>query len=228
MKRIFTPIVGFVLLIALVFSDVYFFHIFSVKTVICTTQYGQCEQDDYQSLAQFLGKSLWLINVQEVVLSLANNPENKQVAVDRVFPNKLSVFILKRKGAAIVTERTDSLEGFVVSTDGYVLSFGKTSALPRIRYNGFRSLVMGEAIDEKLKNAVTVVHLIDKINSIEKAEVENDSLKARVAGGKIVYFPLDKDPRVLVGALQLILSRSKMNGIDPAFIDLRYKNPILR
>jgi len=56
--------------------------------------------------------------------------------------------------------------------------------------------------------------------------LENTRIKARINETTEVIFPITGDREVLVGSLQLILSRLK-NPV-PATVDLRFTNPVVK
>ena len=71
---------------------------------------------------------------------------------------------------------------------------------------------------------------------VQDGEIIDSNLVVEVTGGRSVIFPLQGDKEVLMGSLNLILSRlnsedekSRIEGAENVeIIDLRFKNPVLK
>lgn len=233
MNRLILWVIG----LALAFLGIYYvsssfsFGIFDflvVKNITCSTQYGPCSMEDYRLLEKFQGKNLFFLKSEDVVSSLLTNFKNNSASVTKIFPSTLSARLEKRKARAVIVEDLGSKKGFLVSSQGYVLSFVEQTPLPSLKYSLFRKLAVGKRVDSKLQNAVVLLYLTSKITEIKYGDVEDDNLRVILSNKSKVYYPLDRDPQILVGALQLIAYRSKMEGKYPKVIDLRYKNAILK
>lgn len=200
----------------------------AISDISCSTQYGPCGQEDYDLLNVFLGRNFLFLSTREISAQVLTNFKNQEVAIHKVFPGKIEVQLEKRKGVALIVEDVSSSRGFLVSSDGYVLSFVEKSPLPVLEYDHFRDLFVGERLDQEFQNGISLLYLTGKIIPPKFSRLWQNYLSMVLETGTEVYYPLDRDPQVVVGALQLITSRSKMNEKDPSVIDLRYRNPVLR
>lgn len=197
---------------------------FDVKSVRCKTQYGPCSKTDEGFLAKYYSGNLFFTNTGKVETELEGLFINRQVYVERIFPNSLSVSIEKRK--AIVALKTNGRkEVYLADRDGRVIDFVPESYLPTLEV-GSQELVVGESLDEKLQTALKLLYLTFKSQTVKAGQVQEDKLVVKVQEIE-VYLPLTKDPQVTVGALQLILARSRIEDKLPKLIDLRYSKPVL-
>lgn len=201
-----------------------------IKTIVCKTQYGPCAGEEEERLESLEGESVVFLDSSRVKDIFVEDFKIREVYVQRVFPNKLVVFLERRKPLVAIKLRGVNEEGvFLVSKDGTVLEFTKNSSLPRLELEDNSRVVVGQKVDEEVVSALHLVYLTYKLNATPR-NVEGALEKRGLVvdlGETTVYFARDKDPQVLVGALQLILSRSRIDGKLPKVIDLRYSNPVL-
>jgi|SRR3989344_1479029 len=203
----------------------------SVKNITCKTQYGPCEEEDYKKVQGIIGENLLLVSSSKVKAEVLQNFKNEEVVVHKIIPNTLSLIIEKRRAYAAVAK--DNLGGtFLISRDGKTLSFVESSALPQLALGPeYPTPIVGENVPDPVIRAARIVSLTSKIRQIKKATLANSQLTVDSEGTTII-FPEDGDPEVLVGALQLIVSRAKMESPavpkEPVSIDLRFKNPVLK
>lgn len=200
-----------------------------VQGIICKTQYGPCLQNEEEKLEQWRGQSLLFLSSQNVKEEFSQDFRIKDVYVQRVFPGSLQVFLERRK--PIIGLRVDLPEEgvFLVDADGVVLEFTRESGLPLIRLEDKGGIVVGQKVAEPVLQASQILYLIFKL------QLQGQSLSGTLAGSEFTVslgdvdalFTAKNDPRVLVGALQLILARSRIDGKPPGVIDLRYSNPVL-
>lgn len=213
--------------IALFLQKNFLTKILPVKNIICKTQYGPCENEDYKLVDRFYGESLMLVSETKIREEVLQNFKNESVVVHKIIPNTLSLIVEKRRAYAAVTK--DGLGGdFVISRNGSVLSFVQNSALPILNLGPeYKNPVVGENVTEEITRSLRIVYLTSKIREVGKATLSQSRLTIDSEGTTIVY-PEDGDPEILVGALQLIVSRAKMESKMPVNIDLRFKNPVLK
>lgn len=223
--------VAFLLIILFIGIFVFFVTsgLFAIKNISCKTQYGPCVGNNEETLKEFYGKNLFLLNSNKVRRKEESIFSNRRVFVQKVFPNTLSVVIEKRKPLAGVSVGIDKKGVFLVDSDGKVIGFSNISELPTvvIDQTNWKTAVGQEVADDTLK-ALQILNLLYKSQSMSSAHIEGNTLVVDLTSGSRVYLPQDRDPQVLVGALQLILVRSKIDDKIPKTIDLRYSNPVLR
>lgn len=201
-----------------------------VKSVSCKTQYGHCDLNDEKVLSKIQGQNLFFADIGNLKTELAQNFRNRNIFIQRVFPNRVSVFLEKRKSQVAFKLADSQTPGFfVVDEDGVVLGKVADTPLPTITLNSQGdTLVVGERLTERAKNAANLVYTTFRSQGKADGLLEDGFISVSIANDITVYYPLDGDPSVLVGALQLILNRSKIDNQLPKSIDLRYSNPVLR
>lgn len=203
---------------------------FLIDEVRCKTQYGPCSPGDENIASNMKDKNLFLLSASETIEDLKQSFINKSVLVQKVFPKTVEIFIEKRKPVvALMQEEVGNRGFFLIDKDGVVVGFTKDSQLPLIvvEYKE-EDLSVGGTVREKIKKAADILYLLYNAQSATQVQLKEDFLIADLPEGSQVYFPLDKEPQSLVGALQLIIARSRIEGNLPKSIDLRYSNPVLK
>lgn len=203
--------------------------LFSVDRVVCKTQYGPCDKEDEERVSFARGENLFLTSPQKIKNNLVSNFSNKEISIQKIFPNTIEVVIEKRKAVLGVASKNLSDRGvFLLDRDGVVLELVRETALPMIILDQESGLIVGGEVGKDVKRAAAIMTLVYTGEKANRAELNSDSLILFLQDGTSVQFPLDKDPEIIVGALQLIIARSKIEGRLPKSIDLRYSNPILK
>lgn len=200
---------------------------FLVRDVDCKTQYGPCSSKDLEKLESYKGANLFLIDTNRIAERLLSDFGNGRVYVYRVFPAKLAATIAKKR-AFVAFARQDEPDTFLVSADGTVLSSEANSPLPTVYTDSQAKIVVGAMLDKQAVTAAKIVYLAYKAYGASSGQLAGETLTIQLPDQATVYFPLQADPEVLIGALQLIHNESKMQGKLPRVIDLRYSNPVLR
>ncbi|MBI2268289.1 MAG: hypothetical protein HYU80_02435 [Candidatus Blackburnbacteria bacterium] len=203
--------------------------VFTVKSIECKSQYGPCLEEDISVTRGFLGSSLLFLDTSQVSVALSRSFKNRKVYVQKVFPGTLQIVIEKRR-TFVAVGKTSFKDGiFLTSQDGMVLSEVYDTALPKLFLDDTYSLpvVGGRLTDEEIV-AARLLFLTYKVQGVLFGSFHKDYVEVKLEDGSLVYYGLDKDPQVLIGALQLIIARSKMENKLPKIIDLRYSNPVLR
>lgn len=202
--------------------------LFDIKSIDCKSQFGPCDQKEEEKLNVFLDKNLFTVGKKDVNQALAGNFMNKAVNIQRVFPNRLVVNIKKRKALVAIKIKGWDEGMFLLDKEGVVVDFVKSSGLPSVILNNGDGLIVGKKSEPNLDQVVKILYTAYKAEGIKIAQLEDGKLSLITKEGVEAIFPLDGDFQVLVGALQLILSRSRIDGKLPKTIDLRYSNPVLR
>lgn len=200
--------------------------LFALKNIHCKTQYGPCSKSDEERLTTLLGENFFFYNTQTLTLGLKKAFLNRSVYVEKIFPDTLSVSIEKRK-AIVVVKLPEKNDLYLVDVDGEIIDKVQESFLPNLTVED-TTLEVGQRLNQKNLTAAKIFHLVFKADNIRQAKVEDNKLIVQTGDAATVYFPLTRDPQALVGALQLILTRSRIEGKLPKLIDLRYSKPILK
>lgn len=205
-------------------------NISAIDDIRCKTQYGPCDEIDEEKLKEFYGQNLFLVGSHRVEERLKQNFQNRNVYVQKVFPKKLVVILDRRKPFIALTNEV--VTGvFLLDVEGVVMGISEESPLPVLVLWRDVNFVVGSQVDDKTKQASQILFATKRAQQAEKGEYKNqkDDFFTVVLPNNIkVYYPFERDPAVLIGALQLILTRSRIDGKMPGSIDLRYSNPVLR
>lgn len=206
-------------------------NISAIDNIRCKTQYGPCEETDEEKLKEFYGQNLFLLRGEQVESKMRGEFRTKRVSIQKVFPRKLVVVLDKRK--PFIALKKESLEEgmFLLDRDGVVISFVAKSSLPTLVLWFDTNLVVGETVEEKIMEAAKLLFMTNRVQQGNVGEYKNqkDNFFTILLPNNVkVYFPLNRDQDILIGALQLILTRSRIDGKMPSVIDLQYTNPVLR
>lgn len=205
-------------------------NLLKISETSCKTQYGPCDPNDEKIISKIQGQSLFFADTGNLAKELGNDFKNRNIFVQKIFPKRISVFVEKRKPQVAFKLSDSQTPGFfVVDEDGVVLGRVSNTPLPTITLNNKDdTLVVGEHLTTREKNAANFVYMTFRSRGQASGFVENDFVSVVIEEGITVYYPLDGEPAVSVGALQLILNRSKIDDRLPKEVDLRYSNPVLR
>lgn len=203
---------------------------FKIKKISCQTQYGPCSQRDDELIASFLGKNFFFLANSQVESTLLQNPTTNKVFVQKVFPDTLEIKLEKRKLLVSISKEEFLSRGvFLLAGDGVISEFVKNSSLPLLVIpQGSEDLSVGMEVEEKIQKAAMALSLLYSSQKVARATFVDNFLSFELPGGVLVYFPLEKDTDALIGALQLLVTRSRIEGNLPKTIDLRYSNPVLK
>lgn len=222
-QSIYMRVFGFIVLLAAIF---YFLNspIFALKHIHCKTQYGPCSTADEEKLGSVSGQNLFFYNLADQKSSLEGLFTNRKVYIEKIFPDTINVSIEKRKAVTALGIR-DEVGVYLVDRDGIVIVRAKESYLPSLEVEAILP-DEGGLIEEELQQAVKIFYLTYKAQGVRAGKVQNGSLEIQIQD-TLVIFPLDREPQILVGSLQLILVRSRIEDKLPKLIDLRYSKPVL-
>lgn len=208
--------------------------LFVVSRISCTTQFGPCERQMEEEMGQFLGTNLFLFNTEQLVRSLDDDFRVRDVSIDKVFPNKLKVTVVIRKPrAALMRDEAGMRLYYLLDEEGILMEVAESTLLPKLSLNEelerkvFTESTLGKKINGEVATAVALVSLVNKITEITSAQLGKDSLVIQLGSGTRSVFPLNRDPAVLAGSLQVIMYKSKIDGKHATEIDLRYSNPVV-
>ena len=120
-----------------------------------------------------------------------------------------------------------------IDKDGVCLRIETTTNLPLVEIEGNPPNV-GDKIDSGQLFALEIIYSLFSYLGVKEGMLVEGRLEAEVEGYRVI-FPLQGDRSVLLGSLELILSRLKSEGKDSKIdytavskIDLRFKNPVLQ
>lgn len=199
--------------------------VFTIKKVYCKTQYGPCARQDEEKLEKAAGQNFFVFDTNKLAQELKEVGLNRSVYIEKIFPASVSVSIEKRKAIAVLKTSTKK-ELYLADVDGEVIGQVTESFLPVLTFKS-EEFGPGERLSGENLAALRVFHLVSKSQDVNQASKEQQALFSQTKDGVAFYLGLDRDPRVVVGALQLILTRSRIEGKLPKVADLRYSKPVL-
>jgi len=180
-----------------------------------------------------MGENIFTVNISDTVSSMKKEYfEIKDIRARRVFPNKLTFYIEKRKAVALIKSRYY----YPVDKEGVILRGVKRTikeGLPVI--NGVhiskkdigrkeRSQRLSKSLDlleEMSKSGILDSYNISEINAANKRNLSfyiDDGLEIRIGG---------EDFRGRLKVLKKTLKDPNVNPLDIRYIDLRFKDVII-
>lgn len=196
--------------------------IFRVKRVLCRTQYGPCDEKVEEALEVFSGEHILLLNLEEVEKTAKTFFKIREAFVRKVLPETLVVSLEERK-ARVGLISSSGL--FLVDQEGFILEKKDQTLLPRLKVEN-KEISVGGKINSTISSAVVLLDVLARSGLIVDAEFTEDFISTRIENASVLL-PLNQDPRVTVGSLQLILARAKIEGRLLKLVDLRFKNPVV-
>jgi len=202
-----------------------------VKKIDCKSQFGPCSQTFLEKSLSYEGKVL-----KEAKDGLADyfksSPFVKEYSFTYKLPARLVVNIIEAKARYALGNKISSVY-CPIDKDGVCLRIETTTNLPLVEIEGNPPNV-GDKIDAGQLFALELIYSLFSNHSVREGKLIDGRVEAEVEG-YTVLFPLQGDRSVLLGSLELILSRLKSEGKDSKIdyttvskIDLRFKNPVLK
>lgn len=220
----------FVLLAFVVSCGLLFGRMLRIKNVDCTINSQRCPEPLQKEIFGLVSeKALFDNSVGAKIRSiLIKYPGFDLLEVRKVIPNKIQI-VLNEKGPSVALrfERDDNY--YLVDNGGTVLETKQTSNLPVLFINKKISLYVGRRVDwEPVINSIKTVDSL-RLRSLEvsSAKVVSEKSLEAIIDGTTVIFSLSGDLEYQLDSLQLIFSRTKIEGKRPKKIDLRFDKPFL-
>lgn len=202
-----------------------------IKKIDCKSQFGPCSQTFLEESLSYEGKSL-----EEVKEGLSgyfkSSPFIKEYSFVYQLPDRLIVNIIEAKAKYAIGNKGTSIF-CPIDKDGVCLRIETTTNLPLLEIDGNPPNV-GEKIDTGELFALEIIYSLFSNHGVKEGKLIEGRLEAQVEGYTVI-FPTQGDRNVLLGSLELILSRLKSESKDSKIdytavskIDLRFKNPVLQ
>lgn len=199
-----------------------------VKKVSCFTQYGPCPDSFSEKLSGFVGRPLFTIGASEIKKSLSGvgavglPAQAGEVRVLKHLNGRLEVNARVEKPRVAVSINGEQ-KLFLVNLNGEIVSEAFYSSLPKL------TVRIGKVSpkDSGFVSGVRLVELTSRAAPIENAEVTSEGLVFTTDGTQVLMPLSGRQHQVLVGSLQLILTRSTIEGKRLSKIDLRFKNAVV-
>ncbi len=220
------PVLLILFIVALVVTAPF---LIKINDISCQSQYGPCSPDVSQKLDSFKGKSLAAAK-KGISGELKSDSTILNFAFQLKFPSTLKVDLIENKAYYALVGK-DLTNYFLVDKEGYVIKILPGTNLPRVIVDNPPPNV-GEKVGDKEIFSLKIISDLWNLYQIKEGIMTVDGMTVILSQGIKVIFPLEGDKDVLMGSLQLILSR--LNGeakdfkINVSIIDLRFKNPVLK
>jgi cell division septal protein FtsQ len=206
--------------------------VFLVKEVVTP---ADLQYIDAQTLQRLVGKNILRVDLVSLQHQLqARYPEIDQLKIFRRFPSQI-VLTAKRRQAFVCL--STGKQDLLLDKEGYVLSVNAMAGtrLPIIRgVPLLRGVVLGKPLrDPELIVALKIVSVFEESDILRKYElsfvdVENPS-KILLLFSNNLNVLLDKDKIDNVSSqLVLLLAQENLNLNTIDYIDLRFKEPVIR
>lgn len=235
-KSFFTKLlVPFLLLIVLFLIFLIFrFDLLAIRSVNVNLDQVDCvSEQQIKSYLNLSGQNFLNLDQKSVVRRLQEEFFCvRQVKLSKQLPNKITVDVSGRKGAAqiIATSSATPLEQFLVDEDGVIFSQNIPANLPTL-YIGNSDLTIGKKLPPGLiKSSLDILNKL-KTFAIEVKDAKIDQQKFLLVNtnmGTLIIFELNEKVNYQLAALQLIVTQAKINDEKMEFIDLRFEKPVIK
>lgn len=221
---------GVILLLIVGLYTVLYSNFLLITDISCKTQYGPtCDKKDERFLGNYLNKKFFTTDSNEIVKDLKTNFVNENVFVQKILPDKIEAFIIKRKPIVAAKISGKDMNGyFLIDKEGVVTSFVTDTVLCVLNYKTTEyNLIVGSKVNDQFTKAARIAYYNLYNYGSTEGFLEGNTLIIKLPENINVHYPLDKDMLELAGALQLILTKNKVSEQKPKIIDFRFQNPVL-
>lgn len=223
-----------VLAVVLIFGWLLFFSgYFTVGSVVCKSDQGECAEDVLAELERLKGKPIFTLETSQLQARItSSNPLIKRVKISSRLPATLEVEIKTRKPAAALTVE-DSTEVLISDSEGFIfasekLTAAKSMKLPLIVVGRGKNLLLGETVSEPLtKDAIRLAITLQKnFIAFQEINLSRNRLRVEIESDLQALFSQESDFEAKVTTLQRILSEVTIDS-QPLTVDLRFAKPAL-
>jgi cell division septal protein FtsQ len=213
---------------------------FKIKKVSCLISEAACPGEIWTKLLSLsIGQNILFFPQRPLEEEIkASFPQIGEVAVGKILPETLAFSLKLRKATAAFTQKMESstesataaADFFIADEEGMV--FQKTTSslnLPKVLLVNLEGISVGQQITSQgLDQTLSLIVLLSKLDLKPKTiEVSEKGILARLEDGLEVFFSSQKEATGQVGSLQLILSRTKIEGKRLERVDLRFDKPVI-
>ncbi|HUS51988.1 MAG TPA: hypothetical protein VMX77_00815 [Candidatus Bathyarchaeia archaeon] len=212
----------------------------AIKRVTCFVDDLACPGDYWTNLLGFsLGKNFFVFPAGEAEEKMmAAFPDIEKATISKVFPDQIKMVVKLRKPVAAIAYQEDfkqetatfSAEFLIVDEKGIIFQkTGSPLGLPVILTDYLERGDLGQKVDyHPVCQSVDLVILLSKLGlKPESVRVSGQEIQLQFEGDLEVFFSSEKEASVQVGSLQLILSRTKIEGKRLKRVDLRFDKPVI-
>lgn len=201
-------------------------NLFSIKKVECYTQFGNCPESYLIKLDTLLHQPIFASNTRKIVNSLLSPvPEIDRFDIYRRIPSVLIVSVKLKSPVGVVSSGVLGSKSLMVDDSGRVYLTVENSSLPVLLIQ--KTVQEGDSLATPEIQALKIISKVSLMTNLKVyGQLQENILNIR----------LDSDTEIIIdikktddwdSSLQLLLSRSKITGITPRKIDLRFNNPVV-
>jgi len=202
-----------------------------IGRVDCRQNENPCSSEIWTELTSLtFGKNIIFFPTDKVKREiLREKPTLKEVKIKKKLPNKL-IFELKEREGIVALGLEGGEDFYIVDSEGVLLTKAKESNLPLILLSQPIGLDIGQRVEEEeILRAINFLTNL-RLNLFEPKLariISPFSGEVLVKGDVTLLFSLKKEAQIQLDSLQLIFSRSKIEGKTIRKIDLRFDKPVL-
>ena len=230
MKKVPRIVLYIAALVLLGFGVFVFFKYLKISRIRCESQFGPCSESVETKLGELQGYGI-LETFTRVNKTLKEDRRISEYSVRYIIPNTLSVYVIEKK--SVIALGKQGTDRFVILDKDYkVIGIEKSTFLPIVNVSSSEGIDfgLGSDIPSSLLFAAKIGKEMFMVYGVKLSVVYNDRVEVKLTNGPKVIFPLGGEIDVLMGSLNLILSRlnNASGEIRIGEVDLRYKNPVIR
>lgn len=203
--------------------------VFKVRAITCFKAGLPCNQEETAVLAELKQTNIFFLATETVEKKLlAANPFIDRIIWQRQLPDRLLIELLVRQPSFRAT--IDGSTWFVIDDQGVVLAQTDNQLdLPELVFSSVYRLEPGQQLSSPLaQNAFLLARTLKLLFvNFDMIRVEFPNRLWLKTGPTEVFFNPENNLKSQVASLQLILSRSRIEGKTPAKIDLRFDKPVV-
>ncbi|MBK5251207.1 MAG: FtsQ-type POTRA domain-containing protein [Peptostreptococcaceae bacterium] len=234
-KNTFKIAIAIAVFIVAIYTIVFMTNIFIVENCSIMPKIATVYDDALSE--SILGQNIFILNAEEVMTMLEENPEVKSVTLRRHFPDSIEIDVILRE-KIIQVEYMNGTIG--IAADGYVMDY---EPFPEEGLSGDYLRVKGFEFERFARNSVIVTDKYEVLENIimlakflkndieEKTDfvfIEDNHLILQIQKDFLVDFGLLDDPiEDKLEKMKLILQDLSSKNINRGIINMRYeKNPV--
>ncbi len=222
----------FILLVIAAFLLIFYLlnFLFKIKEIQIE---GVTKNIELIGLGNLSKENLIFLNNKEVERQIkANNPQIKEISVNKIFPQRIKIIVSLYKPEAVLMGANVY---FYLSDDGRILFKAKQEklSLPVIYYyQKFTeySYQTGDWISYRdLRIALKMIETLTDLGIlVERVDIGGDDMIVFKIGEKKIFLTSEKSEEVTKYELTQIIRQFKIEGKEFKVIDLRFEKPIVR
>lgn len=214
---------------------------FQIKAVNIKTNNISCTDENKIRSSLNLPTNIFLLNENDLEKNLKNLYFCiGEVSLIKKYPSQIEIFVFGRAPSVFLVEILEvgseessisgeaSRSGFIADRAGVIFSKSESNfGLPVILIED--QLKLGEEIEQNaVEICLKVIEELQKVESnIDKFLIKPQKLVTSLGKPRIIV-SLQKDIKVQLTALQLILQKAKIDNKELESVDLRFENPVIK